>query len=460
MQVATLQLRRGLGYATDMGELTMRQALAVVVLLALAAPAAAGACEGDCNGDREVGVEELIAGVGIALGAAPVTRCPAVDGNGDGAVAVNELVAAVDRALRGCPDPYPLDDVLRLNHAQVLGSHNSYHIEPDDLLNEAFALYLGTAAGTALANSLDYTHLPLPEQFGEQGVRQIELDVFADPLGGLYATPAGLELLTGDPEARLEGMDAPGMKVLHVQDIDWQTTCATLVGCLQLVRDWSLANPTHAPLMILIEAKDDALPQIGPFDFVRPIPIGDPELDTIDAEIRSVFAPGHVLTPDDVRGTRATLREAIEQDGWPTLRAARGKVLFALDNGGGVKDTYLTGHPSLRGRVMFTSSEPPADEAAFVKLNDPIADFDRIQALVADGYIIRTRADADTAQARSGDTTQREAALASGAQFVSSDYPVPDPDFGTGYFVAMPGGMPARCNPISAPVECAAMDIE
>jgi hypothetical protein len=233
-----------------------------------------------------------------------------------------------------------------------------------------------------------------------------------------------------------------------------------LLECLRQVRDWSLANPTHAPLMILIEAKDDALPRIGPFDFVTPVPIGNAELDVIDAEIRSVFAPAHLITPDSVRGERATLREAVEQDGWPTLRAARGKVLFGLDNEGEEKTTYLAGHPSLRGRVMFTSSAPPADEAAFVKLNDPLADFEQIQDVVARGYIVRTRADAESLQARSGDTTQRDAALASGAQFVSSDYPVPDPDFGTGYFVAMPGGMPARCNPISAPSECTPADVE
>ncbi len=121
---------------------------------------------------------------------------------------------------------------------------------------------------------------------------------------------------------------------------------------------------------------------------------------------------------------------------------SRGKVFFCFDNEGSAKSIYLDGHPSLRGRIMFTSSAPPADEAGFVKLNDPIGDFDRIQTLVGQGYIIRTRSDADTVQARSGDTTMREAAITSGAQFVSTDYPVPDPRFGTGYMVAIPGGMP------------------
>src|SRR5690606_6177200 len=107
--------------------------------------------------------------------------------------------------------------------------------------------------------------------------------------------------------------------------------------------------------------------------------------------------------------------QAVLAKGWPTLGQARGKVIFALDNGGEKKAIYTEGHPSLRGRVLFTSALPGEDEAAFVKLNDPIGDFDLIQELVAQGFLVRTRADGDTVQARPGDTTQRDAALASGA---------------------------------------------
>ncbi|MEO8604665.1 MAG: cytochrome P460 family protein [bacterium] len=73
---------------------------AAVVLTAL--PAAAS-CPGDCTGDGVVGVSELIRGVNIALGNAPVSDCPAFDVNVDGSVAVNELIAAVNAALNGCP---------------------------------------------------------------------------------------------------------------------------------------------------------------------------------------------------------------------------------------------------------------------------------------------------------------------------------------------------------------------
>ena len=75
---------------------------------------------------------------------------------------------------------------------------------------------------------------------------------------------------------------------------------------------------------------------------------------------------------------------------------------------------------------MFTTVAPTDPAAAWFNVNDPIKDFDRIQKLVRDGFLVRTRADADTVQARANDTTQRDKALASGAQFVCTDYPQPD----------------------------------
>jgi hypothetical protein len=60
-------------------------------------------CPGDCNGDGEVAINELIIGVNIALGSRPVADCPSFDISGDGSVAINELISAVNAALNGCP---------------------------------------------------------------------------------------------------------------------------------------------------------------------------------------------------------------------------------------------------------------------------------------------------------------------------------------------------------------------
>ena len=116
--------------------------------------------------------------------------------------------------------------------------------------------------------------------------------------------------------------------------------------------------------------------------------------------------------------------------------------MFALDNEGAVRDRYLEGHPALKDRVMFVTVAPEHPAAAWFKVNDPIKDFDKIQRLVKDGFLVRTRADADTRQARAGDVTQRDKALASGAQFISTDYREPDRRF-SDYSVRFPGG-PSR----------------
>ena len=82
-----------------------------------------------------------------------------------------------------------------------------------------------------------------------------------------------------------------------------------------------------------------------------------------------------------------------------------------------------------------------------------------MQDLVALGYVIRTRAD-DLSDAQANDTTTRDAALASGAQIISTDYPVPE-ILNNGYFAAIPGGTPSGCNPITTMgIECAPEDIE
>jgi hypothetical protein len=428
--------------------------LAATALVAAPRVAHALSCVGDCNDDGRVGLTEAIRGVTIAQGTSQVSTCTKFDADRNGAVAINELMKGVGFLLRGCP--YPLDPQLRLNHMQVLASHNSYHIQPQEPVASALiAMFPG------LFEVWEYTHEPLDVQFEEQGVRAIEIDVFADPEGGLYANRGAVGVLTGNPASGIPALDLPGFKVLHVQDADFETTCYTFRECLETVKDWSDAHPGHVPIMIQIEAKDDRIPNLGlGFEFVVPIVIGAEELDALDEEIRQVFPVEQVITPDEVRGGRDTLEEAVLTDGWPTLGRSRGRVFFTLDNGGAKKAAYIAGHPSLRGRILFTSSEPGEPEAGFVKLNDPVDDFDRIQELVAAGFIVRTRADSDTQQARTGDTTNRDLALGSGAHFVSTDYPVPDPSFGTGYQVQIPMGMPVGCNPISAPSVCTALALE
>jgi Phosphoinositide phospholipase C, Ca2+-dependent len=343
----------------------------------------------------------------------------------------------------------PSRDVVKVNEIQVIGTHNSYHagLPPSEA-----KLFLDR--NPQVLQALEYRHRSLDQQL-TSGVRQIELDIFADSEGGRYAHPKGPDAVAAanlpkDPEFDPEGlMRKPGFKVMHLQDFDYRSTCQPLIACLKIVRAWSHSNPKHVPIFILLETKQSDLPP--QYQATSPEKFTSVTFDALDAEIRSVFAPNEMITPDQVRGKHATLEEAVLNHAWPTLDAARGKVIFLMDQRP-VGPVYLEGHPSLHRRLIFTNAEPGQPDCAFTEENDGTQE--AIAALVRKGYLVRTRTDADTKQARTNDTSRREIALASGAQLLSTDYPASEPSQWTGYSVSLPGGAVARCNPVNAPLSC------
>ena len=128
------------------------------------------------------------------------------------------------------------DKIVRLNQIQVIGSHNSYHagFAPSE------RKYLEMKNPKTL-RSLDYRHAPLGEQLSG-GVRQVEIDIFADPNGGRFAHPSIVRNvaaagLPADPDFDPNHeMEKPGFKVMHVQDLDERSTCHTFVACLKDIR--------------------------------------------------------------------------------------------------------------------------------------------------------------------------------------------------------------------------------
>ena len=342
------------------------------------------------------------------------------------------------------------DATLKLNQIQVIGTHNSYHagIAPNESK-------LWQAKYADAYKGLDYQHQPLPQQF-DSGVRQIELDVYADTKGGLYAHPSGPSMVAAaklppDPDFDPNGvMSKPGFKVMHVQDVDYRSTCQPFTACLEHVRRWSRAHLDHVPIFILVETKQGK-PR-GERHLTEPEPFTSSTFDALDAEIRSVFPANEIITPDDVRGRYDTLNEAVLAGNWPSLNSARGKVVFLMDQRA-VGPVYLAGHPSLRGRVIFTNSTPGEPDAAFLERNEGPAS--EIAELIRKGYLIRARTDSDTKEARTNDTAIRDAMIASGAQLLSTDYPVNESARWSGNFVVtLPGKVVARCNPINAPADC------
>lgn len=325
------------------------------------------------------------------------------------------IAAAIASALAGaCAPPdsaaiepfvfdYPLDGTLRWNHVQALGTHNSYHQHPP----------------SDVVYDWDYEHLPLDQQL-DLGVRQFELDAHWDA-------------------------STREIAVYHVFAVDQETSCASWPECIGVLRAWMDAQPAALPIFVLVEAKAEG--GGNAFDATA--------LATLDAQLREAWPS--VITPAEIRGSAATLRDAIAGVGWPTLGALRGRAAFMLHEYGALRDAYLA---AVEDPALFPQPTTLEDDwaSAFV-MNDPVGGAAAIADAAASGFLVRTMADPGQTAAASGDYSARDAALSGAAHFVSTNWPARE----TGddpYAVGIDGGTPAACHPTAAPPECTAADLE
>ena len=306
---------------------------------------------------------------------------------------------------------YSRDSELTLSSVQALGTHNSTHIEPDELVSPSHA----------------YTHAALDVQLADQGVRALELD--------------------------LHYREGEGLQVFHLPIIDEETTCLAFADCLALIAAWSAANPCHSPLMIWLEPKDEDLDTLDE----TLLSLLDRHEEIEDA-IRAGVGESQVITPDEVRGDWPTLSEAITAQGWPTLDTLRGRMLFSLLDSGDHRDTYLDGAPSLEGRLLFVDADSTSDPfAATLKIDSGLTDAEAITAAVSAGFLVTSNT--DSAEDSDADNAARLAAtLAAGSHFLASDFPAAVD--GRDYTAAIPGGAPVGCNPVAAPADCLPADLE
>jgi hypothetical protein len=317
---------------------------------------------------------------------------------------------------------------LRINEKQWIGTHNSYHIAPDRV---AMAIIQLAAPGEA--RSIDCTQRPLEEQLEELGMRHFELDLFLDPNGTLYRSPLcyqmaktqGAEVAAFDPDQKLH---RGGIKVLHSPDFDFRTQVYTLRDALSQFVAWMKKHPDDGPIFVLLELKSQSFSPA-----TVPLPWTAAAIEELESSILEVFNRNQVLTPDDVRGGKPTLRDAVKGTGWPAIAENRGKIVFLLDNEGEQLNTYLANSEILENRLLFASVPASHPAAAWMKRNDPIGSYDEIVALVDQGFLVRTRADSGTIESRTNNTRRRDLAIKSGAQLISTDYPEPDKRFSDYY---------------------------
>jgi len=365
-----------------------------------------------------------------------------------------ELPEPIDTTTTVNPPP-PVDiEQLKMNELQAVGSHNSYRIKTHAPLL-TYLIGLPSPPPGLEPEELDYTHETLPTQFDSFNVRSIEIDIYYDPAGGAYYERQGNTLISEPTSSGEPDLLNPGMKVLHIVDVDYLTHHLTFVSSLTTIKNWSDANPNHLPLIVIVEAKEQSV-------FTTAESFTAAGFDELDAELASVFGPSlaQVVTPDNFKGTYGTPNDAAVAGAWPTLAESRGTIYFVLMLSTSQKAIYLNGHPALAGRNMFLFGDSGNAETAFIKIDDPTSttNQEKIMNLVQAGYMVRTRCDAGTVEARNGDNSKMLMAFSSGAQILSTDYYRPDARALTDtawsdYSVRLPNNDLARLNPVNGPAK-------
>lgn len=304
------------------------------------------------------------------------------------------------------PPPVPayhMDGSLHLNEAQFKGTHNSYHVRPAVFTSPAWLFDMPT----------------LTDQLNRDGVRAFELDLH---------------------------WNGERFQVYHWPD-DPNSTCAYVTDCVGELRRWSSAHPRHAPIFVFFDLKYD--------EGADPI---TNHLEDLDATLAGTWPRNKVFRPDDFTGGLPSAQAAVAAHGWPTLDAMRGKVVFALMSNDDVARRYAHNDRDLSGRSMHIASGNTGLRYTSIAVFDNALNYmGYIRQAALGGYIVRARAD-DIPTMGSGFPERFQAALASGANIVVTDYPMP---FAVpGYDTTIPGGTPERCNPVTARPGCTSQAIE
>ena len=151
-------------------------------------------CTGDCNGDGQVTVDEILTMANMALGRPVAIWCAAGDPNGDGRCTLDEIIAAVNNALGGCPGvgptPAPTPTLAAGCHSDADCPPNSPSCGPD---GRCWAQPCSTLCGSTCCGpgqECQGDETCSPAQAGL--IHEYELNgTFADSFGGPPIVPNG-----------------------------------------------------------------------------------------------------------------------------------------------------------------------------------------------------------------------------------------------------------------------------
>ena len=271
---------------------------------------------------------------------------------------------------------------LRLNEIQVLATHNSYKRMPF----MPFSKFLQFCGGQRVRNG-HYGLPTLTEQLN-RGIRGVEIDVV------IYKKE---------------------LRVIHDPIADWRTNGPDFKRTLQEIKLWSDINPNHIPINIMLQVRNSFCPydhKIGKFK--------KEDIKMLDDTLGEIFGDDKIIKPADVKGEYPSLREAIEQNGWPKLSDCLGKVYFSLliDDKPN-EEYYIDIDPSFEKQRGFIFTRPDDEKKSYTAIILADSPFtDGLQELINQNYILRTRIDEQFDYTKE----RYDAAMTLGSQILATDH--------------------------------------
>ncbi|HZK38810.1 MAG TPA: Ca2+-dependent phosphoinositide-specific phospholipase C [Clostridia bacterium] len=277
------------------------------------------------------------------------------------------------------------DTTVKYNEIRTLTTHNSYK----KALSESFYSVSSQVFGPEKFKSSMYEH-DTPVAQLNNGVRGLELDI---------------------------RWQLNGFKIFHVPLVDNLSNSPDWKMTLEELHLWSDANPNHVPVTVLIEIKQDK-----PYLNLLSREMDEKKFLQLDRTIKDVMGVNNVITAADLLGEGyGALGEMVENNGWPTLCSMKGKFIFLLHPNSIYTEMYINLDTSMKTQVLIPviskdNVEYYHDYAAFVLGNNPYDS--SVSELVGRHYVVRTRMDSDLYY----DADRRAAAMASGAQLLTTDF--------------------------------------
>lgn len=249
------------------------------------------------------------------------------------------------------------NNTLRLNEIQFLATHNSFKKLPNKLLTKPLEPF-----SRGVKNGY-YGYDSLTQQLNK-GMRGLELDI----------------TMYGDK-----------IVLVHNTTNDWRTNGVDFALALEEIKIWSDLNPGHIPLNIMIQVRNGWSAYNHKY---RKFSYDD--IVKFDKLMSDTFGDSRIIKPSDVIGERDSVRQGVEQDGWPLLSECRGKVFFSIlfdqeknaEHYVNISPSFQTQRAFIYGRV-----EKVEDYTAIILADDVRKNATALAELVAKNYILRSRID-------------------------------------------------------------------